>query len=97
MEVKRTNSRRRIASFKEGFGIFFGKSRGDVRTHVICEVGGRLREVVEVRLADVSVLYDQVYGHFAFQAADVPVAEVVAELVNLRDAVLSFKIARGFF
>lgn len=54
---------------------------------MICEVGGGSGEVVEVRLADVSLLYDQVDGHFAFQAADVPVAEVIAELMNLRNPV----------
>lgn len=50
---------------------------------MVCEVGGGSREVVEVRLADVSLLYDQVDGHFALQAADVPVAEVITELMNL--------------
>lgn len=52
---------------------------------MICEVGGGSGEVVEVRLADVSVLYHQVDWHFAFQAADVPVAEVITELMNLRN------------
>lgn len=54
---------------------------------MVCEVGGGSREVVEVRLADVSLLYDQVDGHFALQAADVPVAEVITELMNLRNPV----------
>lgn len=53
-------------------------------THMICEVRGGSRQVVEVRLADVPLLYDQVDGHFAFEAADVPVTEVITELVNLR-------------
>ena len=55
-----------------------------VVTHVVCQVGGGSREIVEVRLAHVSVLDHQVNGHFSFQAADVAVAEVVAQLVDLR-------------
>lgn len=54
---------------------------------MICKVGGGSREVVEVRLADVSLLYDQVDGHFSFQTADVPVAEVITELMNLHEPV----------
>lgn len=30
-----------------------------------------------------SVIYDQVNGHLSFQAADVPVAEIITQLVNL--------------
>lgn len=56
---------------------------------MICEVGGGSGEVVEVGLADIPVLYDQVDGHFAFQAADVPVAEVITELMNLKDPVIN--------
>lgn len=56
-------------------------------THMVCEVGGGSREVVEVRLADVSLLYNQIDWHFALQAADVPVAEVITELVDLRNPV----------
>lgn len=52
---------------------------------MVCEVRGGSREVVKVRFADVSVLYDQVDGHFALQAADVAVAEVITELMNLRE------------
>ena len=52
---------------------------------MICEVGGGSGEGVEVRLADVSGLYHQGVWHFAFQAADVPVAEVITELMNLRN------------
>lgn len=54
---------------------------------MFCEVGGGPGEVVKVRLADVPVLYDQVDGHLAFQAADVPVAEVIAELMHLQHPV----------
>lgn len=50
---------------------------------MICEVGRGSGEVVEVRLADVPLLDDQVDGHFALKAADVPVAEVITELMNL--------------
>lgn len=53
-------------------------------THMVCEVGGGSGQVVEVRLADVPLLYDQVYGHLAFEAADVAVAEVITELMDLR-------------
>lgn len=56
-------------------------------THMIRQVGGGSREVVEVRFTDLSFFYDQVDGHFAFQTADVTVAEVIAELMNLRNPV----------
>ena len=51
---------------------------------MFCEVGGGPGEVVKVRLADVPVLYDQVDGHLAFQAADVPVTEIITQLVYLQ-------------
>lgn len=51
---------------------------------MVYEVGRGSRQVVEVRLAHVPLLYDQVDGHLALQAADVPVTEVVTELVDLR-------------
>ena len=36
------------------------------------------------RLRAVAVVDHQVYRHFAFQTTDVPVAEIVAQLVNLK-------------
>ena len=52
---------------------------------MVREADAGAREIIEVRLADVSVLYDQVDGHFALQAADVAMAEVITQLVNLRN------------
>ena len=52
---------------------------------MVCEVGGGPGQVVEVRLAHVPLLYDQVDGHLAFEAADVAVAEVITELMDLRE------------
>lgn len=52
-------------------------------THMICEISGGSWKVVKVRLADVSLLYDQIDGHLSFQAADVAVAEVITELMDL--------------
>lgn len=52
---------------------------------MVCEADGGAREIIEVRLADISILYDQVDGHFALQAADVAMAEVITQLMNLRN------------
>lgn len=71
------------------FNRLFITSR--VFTHMIREVRGGSRQVVEVRLADVPLLYDQVDGHFAFEAADVPVTEVITELMNLRGKITSIQ------
>lgn len=54
-------------------------------THMVCEADGGAREIIEVRLADISILYDQVDGHFALQAADVAMAEVITQLMNLQN------------
>ena len=41
--------------------------------------------VAEIRLGSVPLVDDQVDGHFALEAADVAVAEVVAQLVYLKN------------
>lgn len=52
-------------------------------THEVRQVRGGAGQVVEVLLADVPLLDDQVDGHLPLQTADVPVTEVITELMDL--------------
>lgn len=52
-------------------------------THVLSEVRGGSRQVIKVGFAAVTIVYYQVDWHFAFQTTNVPMAEVVAQLVYL--------------
>jgi len=51
--------------------------------HLVHVVPRGLDEVLAVRLVSVSVVHNQIDRHLPFQAADVPMAEVITKLVDL--------------
>ena len=73
--------------FQRGWGTYHVGGAGAVRVTGVGRRGpGGARVVVgvaEIGFGAVPLVDDQIDGHFALQAADVTVAEVVAQLVNL--------------
>lgn len=58
--------------------------RGELWSHLLRQTGAGTGEVLHVRLgAALPLVQDEVRGHFALQAGDVAMAEVVAQVVHL--------------
>lgn len=66
---------------KPGSHCLFGK----LWSHLLRQTGAGTSEVLHVRLgAALPLVQDEVRGHFALQAGDVAMTEVVAQVVHLR-------------